>query len=198
MSTPAPPRLPIPQGYSLTLNMTQGGQPCVVVLGGKGLGSWDGVTGVAVWRDAAWNAFRNLAGSALQCTGAVLRDLQVASGPVFEAGPPTATGGTIAGDKAILAASSLIKWSTAQGGRSGKGRTYFPGLMSGMVDSTGARITTAHGTAIGTAVTSYLTSSTLAAAGLQPAVLSFTKGAAYQIVSGAGASVVGVQRRRMR
>jgi hypothetical protein len=137
--------------------------------------------------------------SAVTIVGATGRDVSSSEGQVYEVGAPaTNFNGGAGGDVTIRAASILIRWSTAQGGRSGKGRTFLPGLPRLNTSGDGRTYTPQMTGVVNGAISAYLASTTMSQQGLQPAVLSFRKGAAYPITGGALASVIGVQRRRMR
>lgn len=198
MTTATPPRLWIPGGRQLTVSFTVGGQDAVVVLGGQGGGAWNDAAGAATWRDAFWNAFRPEICSAVTCTGAVLRTVEGPDGQVIEVGAPTNPVGLNSGAMTLAGAAMVIKWKTAQGGRSGKGRTFVPGVNEGAVSADGRTWGTGHNAGVQTCINNYLGSAPLSAAGLTPAVLSFRRGAAYAITSGSLAPIVGLQRRRMR
>lgn len=198
MTTPVTaPRVYPPDGVQLTVRMDHAGQPAVVVLGGRLAGGTAITAPMAeTWRDHFWNNARALINTETKITGATLRDTRVAAGAQVDVGAPaTNQAGTVTGAKALGSGSTLIKWSTATGGRRGKGRTFIPGLASGAVDLNGRNYTAGHATAVTTFVTAYLAPP----AGMpQPAVLSFTFGGAYPITAGALAPIVGLQRRRMR
>lgn len=197
MTTPVP-RLYVPNGHQLTLNLVQAGQEAAIVLGGVTSPSAFLVkSDYEQWRDAAWSAFRNLIVGDVTCTGATGRAVHEPAGTVTEIGAPVSPAGAKAGATPLASACTLIKWSTATGGRSGKGRTYLPGLPSSEVSAGGRTYASTHSTATATAITGYLGHAAFAGA-LKPAVLSFRKGAAYQITGGAISPIIGVQRRRMR
>lgn len=198
MTTPAP-RIYPPGGMQLTLRLLQEGQEAACVLGAGGGGPALLSQSIAdAWRDIAWNSFRPLISSSVTCVGAVLRDVSQAEGLVVESGPPSTIAGGVATTQTLAAASTLIRWTTTTGGRSGKGRTFLPGLTSGVIGPGGRTYTSAHQTAVNTAINAYLSAGLWTANEPFPAVLSFTKGYASEITSGALASVVGLQRRRMR
>lgn len=198
MTTPLTGRLPIPGGLSLTLKISYSGQDSQIVLGGFGGDTGPSASIAAKWRDHAWQAFMPLiAGSAI-CQGAVLRDASQPDGLVFEvSGPTSPNGGGGAGGN-ILAAATLVKWSTVRGGRSGKGRTFLPALPSGALGTDGRTYASTHGPKVATAVAAYLNTTAVQAVGVAPAVLSYRQGEASVIVGGSLAPVIGLQRRRMR
>lgn len=198
MTAPATPaRLPIPDGYQMTVALTVAGQTAAVVLGGKYTGTMDKVQGADVWLKAFWDNFRTACTNQVTVTGAAVRKVD-GSDLVIELGPPQTAGGFSNSPTPVLAACSLVKWSTTQGGRSGKGRTFLPGVPATGIAADGRTLATGHRDAVQGAVNGYLNSAALAGYGIVPSVLSFTKGAAYRITAGAPAGVVGIQRRRMR
>jgi hypothetical protein len=136
--------------------------------------------------------------SSVSCLGATLRDVSGPDGQVIEVGAPASPAGGAAGTAGLLAGSTLIKWSTATGGRTGKGRTYLPGLGTGYVEANGRTYTASFSGTAATAIAAYLGHASMTDGGIRPAVLSFRRGAARRITSGGLAPVVGVQRRRMR
>jgi hypothetical protein len=198
MTTPAPRAYPL-NGRQLTVKINQAGQEAVVVLGGR-LTAGPEITAAkaSAWLDTFWAAFRPVILGTYSCTGATLRDVNAAEGTVVEVGqPPNPTGFGGSGDT-VAAACTLVKWSTAKGGRSGKGRTYIPGLSSAAVSPGGRTYDSGHVTKVNTAIAAYLNSGTWGTINIVPAVLSFTKGESNTITGGSIAAVVGVQRRRMR
>lgn len=198
-TTTSPPRLPIPNALQLTMNLTHSGQAAAIVLGARVPSGSVGFTQSAVeaWRDATWSAFRALMHYDVVCTGAVAR-ATVVDGVIFELGPPPTNNGAMTGGRTPAASCTLLRWRTAQGGRSGRGRTFLPGLPMEQVDTTGRGYVTAHANQAAASISAYLGSTVFTSDSLKPAVLSFRKGAAYDITTGAIASIVGIQRRRMR
>lgn len=198
MTSPSATRLPIPNAAQLTVRMLDNGQDAVVVLGAVVNGGVLTSAKANVWLDAAWQAFKPLMAPSVTCSGGTCRDVSSVEGQVFDLpAPPTPTG-TGATVTTVRAATTLVKWSSATGGRTGKGRTYFPGIPAGSIDSGGRTYIPVWSTSVQTAVNAYLNSAALATEGIDPAILSFTRGAARPITSGALAPVVGIQRRRMR
>lgn len=191
------PRLYPPGSFQVTLNLLQGTQVAAVVLGLKGAGGFITQPELVAIRDLAWNAFRPLISNSTTCTGATARNTSAASGPVIEAGAPATPAGGSANVTGLASGCSLIKWGTDLGGRSGKGRTYLPGLPVGSVGTDGRTYTPAHITAMQTAISNYLAAGGWPT-GVRPAVISFTKGTASPITSGAPSPIIGLQRRRMR
>jgi hypothetical protein len=199
MTTP-PPVLGryIPNAVQLTIKLNHNGQAAAVVLGATrpSVGATPGIA--EAWRDAFWTAFRPLICSTTAVTGAVLRDVSGPDGDVSEVGAPTTNAAGFQGLVAAVGASAaLIKWSTATGGRTGKGRTYIPGLPRDYVGPDGRLYTAQFQTEAQARINNYL-AATIFASDFRPAVLSFTRGAARPITGGSPASVVGLQRRRMR
>lgn len=197
MTTPSETRLYPPSSAQLTLNLLQSNQEAAIVLGLKHTGVFLVASDAMAVRDAAWAAFRPLIHSNVSCVGATLRHTNEASGRVDELGPPPNPLGSNASAAGVASGCTLIKWGTGTGGRSGKGRTYLPGLSTGAINTDGRTYSTTHQTATGTAIAAYLGASAFSSA-VKPAVLSFTKGEAYTITSGAISPIVGLQRRRMR
>lgn len=199
VTTPSPtPRLPIANGYQLTLNLSDGGQPAALVLGARGPVGGINATVAAAWRDAAWNEFRKMAASDVVLVGATVRDVDGSPAPPIEVGAGTTPGGTLAGTRTLAAACTLVKWQTALGGRSGRGRTFIPGLTGANVSSNGRTYAATYSDFCQANINNYRTSAALASAGIVPCILSFRRGEATPIESGALAVIVGVQRRRMR
>lgn len=198
MTSPAPVRLPIPGAAQATLKFTQGGQEGAIVLGFVTTNALNEAKAVAA-RDAAWTAFRPLMTTSVTCTGLVLRDTSGPDIAPVEVGPPATNASGLANGNALAAGCTLIRWQTAVGGRTGRGRTYLPGLPAGAVDPANGRLyEAATKTATATAITNYLSAAGLSSNALVPAVLSFSRGLARPITSGSIAQVVGIQRRRMR
>jgi hypothetical protein len=180
--------------------MQQNGQDTAVVLGaiGGALGTLSSATGQA-WLNHFWSTFRASMTSTVTCTGGVYRDVSQADGVTFDlAAPPSPAGGNV-GAQAVAAASMLIRWRTESGGRSARGRTYLPGVPANIVDLDYRSIKAADLVPLQTAADAYTAGfSSGGIADLEPAILSFTKGAAYAVVRGNPVSVLGIQRRRMR
>lgn len=201
MTTPAEethPRLPIVGAAQLTLTLTHGGQPAAVVLGFALTGASAVTTDLATkLRDHAWTVFRPLMVGTVACTGAVLRSGDVDNATIVEVGAPATPTGSAAGSEGIASGTTLIKWKTATGGRSGKGRTFLPGLSKDYVGTDGRTYTTIWQQALPPKIDAYLAPIT-GATDVKPAVLSFRRGERYVITSGALSPIVGLQRRRMR
>lgn len=201
MTQPTPLRLPVPTGRQLTLRLSQAGQDAAIVLGFISEDPFIAEAQGKAVADAAWAAFRPLVYSDVQYVGGVWRDVAVEEGTSIEVTPPTATGaalGAAGGTASVAAACTLIRWSTGGGGRSGRGRTYLPGLATVSVAAGGREYTASYKTTVATQINAYLANSVWTTNNVRPAVLSFTKGSAREIVTGTLSPVVGVQRRRMR
>lgn len=200
MTTPAPTvdRLPIPGGAQMTVRINQNGQQSVVVLGYvTGQAGWPTAAQALAQLERAWTMLKINVSNANTCTGGLLRDVSGDENGAIEIPAPTTPTGAYNGAVAFGAGAVLLKWSTPNGSRSGKGRTFVPGIPAGRLQADGRSIVTADVASINAACTTYLTSSVTAGV-LLPAVLSFKRGLAYPITSGAVAPVAGTQRRRMR
>jgi hypothetical protein len=192
-----PPRLPIPNGWQLVVDYQHSGQPAQSVVG-LALPSGQGPTaqGAQIVLNAWWARMRALCSAEVVCQGGTLREA-VPEGSILELNQPPNPAGTIAGTTTIAGYATLIKWTTNQGGRSGKGRTYLPGVTQGVVQSGGRTYSSAHQTAASAAIAGYL-SDVQTGLAYSPVVLSFRKGQAFTVTGGALSSVVAIQRRRMR
>lgn len=198
MTSPSPAPLLIPDAMQMTVNLVSAGQPAAVVMGIKGPVSSLTPTFAAAARDAWWAAFRPLMASSVSITGVTLRYCGDKTYAPVETGAPSTTAGGAAAASGLQAACTLIKWSTSRGGRSGKGRTFLPGLMASAVGTDGRTYIGTYPATVQNAINAYLQSSAFTAGVGIPAILSFTLGEAFSIQSGALAPIVGVQRRRMR
>ena len=198
MTTPATPRLPIANAHQMTLKLNQGGQTAAIVLGAKGAGAWGSQTEANAWANQVWEVLREGVSSSVQCVGAVVRDTDGDGLGVYEVGAISNPAGTVTGAIAPAAASALIRWSTTQGGRSGKGRTFLPGMVASWVDTDGRTFAAAGRSYLQARINGYLAIPLYASGTLTPAVLSFKRGQAYSITGGAVSSIIGIQRRRMR
>jgi hypothetical protein len=183
----------------MTLRLQHSGQTAAIVLGlaAGGTGTFLTRAEAEAWRNTAWAAFRNLTLSSVSCTGATVRAVD-GSEKVWELGAPPSPAGATAGVETIAAGCWLLKWSTNTGGRSGKGRTFLPGLPQSQVNPDGRTYATTATTHATTAINAYLGGQPFTSQGHLPAVLSFRDGVAYPITGGALAAVIGLQRRRMR
>jgi hypothetical protein len=184
----------------MTLLLTVGGLPGAIVLGAKYTSgnAIDQAQGATMWRDQAWSNLRGAINNEVTCSGAIVRHVNGLNATVYELGAPTSPAGALTGATPLLAACTLVKWTTATGGRSGKGRTFLPGIPATGIAAGGRTVNSGHVTTTQGAVNAYLASTAMSTYGLKPAVLSFRKGEAYPILAGAVNSIVGLQRRRMR
>jgi hypothetical protein len=198
MTTPTPLARPV-DGRQMTLLLDDRGQPSAVVLGALAEPSVNLVTTQAeAWIEAAWEAFRPLVVGTVTCTGAIVRDVSIVDGRVIELGAPANPTGSGGAASSVASAATLIKWSTGGGGRSGKGRSFIPGLSQSQVGADGRSYQAGYAATVQQAVSAYLGNPGLGSQGLLPAVLSFSKGQAQVILSGGLSGTIGVQRRRMR
>lgn len=198
MTTPAP--LNIPGAALITVRMTESGQEALCGIGIRtedltDLALEDAQDVLAAW----WAAFRLAIAADVTCTGGTVRYARVDS-PVLElAAPASPTGASAAGATSLAPYCALVKWTTTAGGRSGKGRTYLPGVPIAAVGVGGRSFAGGYVTAVETAIGAYLGAAIVAPAGnITPAVLSRTKNVANPILTGALAGIPGIQRRRMR
>lgn len=187
----------VPDGYRLTVRYNQSGQEAVSVLG------FEAQTGVFLVQsdgqaalNAFWAAFRPVVAGDVSVTGAEWRYLSPSASPVELAAPPSPTGGS-SSTTSFAALATLIKWKSNGPGRSGRGKTFLPGVGNVNVASNGRTYSSAHATAVATAITNYLGASAFATA-MKPAVISLKNQQAYDITSGSLATVVAIQRRRQR
>lgn len=196
MTTPAPtrpPALPIPGAFAVALRYDVSGQPAVIVLGVDDVATDADQAGVVA------TTFHNAA-RPLMATSCVLQDISVR-----EAVPDGATvgialpssanrSGTAAGNL-ITAYATLVRWNTATGGRSGRGRTFVPGFTTGNLQADGRTLSQSAVTAA-QALVNTMTTPGPAMQGF--AVLSRRTGQASVVISGSVSQIVGVQRRRLR
>lgn len=199
MTAPAV-RPSIPGGISLVLKFSQDGQESACVLG-------RGETDTTAWTQAqaqadlqgVWNALRPLVGPGTSVVGGSLRSLNTGIPFVFELAAPTnPTGGASVTGTNVAAACLLIRWSTSFGGRSGKGRTFLPGLPANWVAPGGRSLNALGLSEAGAAIPNMLNDTGIYATRSTPAVISYSDAIARQVVSGAASSIIGIQRRRMR
>lgn len=199
MTSPNPARLYPAAGLQLSVKLVQSGQTAVVVLGGLGPSSQVTTATAEAWRDAFWSRARTFCHSSVTLTGATMRDVSQAEGVTVEVGPgttPTAVGG---GTAAVAAAAFLVRWQTEGGGRSRKGRSFIPGVAVTDTQADGRTLATTTATTITTAMNAYTAAfSSGGIEGIEPAILSFTKGYATAVVGASVAPRIGIQRRRMR
>lgn len=199
MTSPStPPRLYPPGGLQMAVKITYSGQDALCVVGATGPSAVPTQEVATAWRDLFWSSFSPLMAGAATCTGAIVRQVDGPDGVVVEVGPPAVPGGGGGQGGVLLAACTLIKWSTTRGGRSGKGRLFLPAVPGSFISGDGRTYLAAAQSAVATAVNAYIANDGPASALVNPSVLSFTKGVASPITAGSLAAVVGVQRRRMR
>jgi hypothetical protein len=188
-------RQPIPGALAVTLTYDVSGQPAQVVLGCAGV---DGGFGTVEDAQALANLFHTNARAlmATSCTlTAITARVAVPDGAVFGlALPATNLTGTAAGNL-VTAYATLIRWNTAKGGRSGRGRTYVPGFTTGGMAADGRTLSSTNLTAAN-ALGNAMVNATGPAGSLN--VLSYTDGEASPVTSFSVSSIVGVQRRRIR
>lgn len=189
-------RLPIPQGYQLAVAIDQGGQQSAVVLGYVAPAMPTTEQAQAEF-NRVWAMLRTAMSNGSQATGAILRDVSGAEGNAIELAAPINPVGAAVGFPGVAAASTLIRWGSTNGSRSGKGRTFVPALPAGSVADNGRNVRPEHVTSVQGAIDAYL-GGTAVDSPMFLAVLSFKRGAAYPITSGAVAAIAGIQRRRMR
>lgn len=139
---------------------------------------------------------RNLQAGTCVMQYAELRHV-VPDGVVTPLTVPAASVGNSTGQTPLPGYAALIKWASAGGGRSNKGRTYLPGVPVNALQTDGRSFTSTYKTAAASAITAVLAHAT-SLGDPQIAVVSTTKGGAARVVSGALAAVPGIQRRRMR
>lgn len=114
--------------------------------------------------------------STVTCTGAIVRDVSQAEGEVIEVGAPASAAGGIAAAGTVAAACTLVKWSSLRGGRSGKGRTYVPGLHATGVEASGRTLPPGAVSAAQSIASNYISAAAAIADAPKPAVLSFRHG----------------------
>jgi hypothetical protein len=197
MTTPLP--FEIPGAYFLTVNTTQAGQPAQNVLGfAVNDLTFPTVEQFVQLLDAYWGVFRTVTAADTSCTGGTVRQAKT-EGVVWElSAPANPAGSSTAGTTSVAAYCAMVKWSTATGGRSGKGRTYLPGVPKDAIAVGGRSFTPTYASAVATAITNYRTHAQWATMDCHPAVLSRVDQAEYPITAGALAAIPGIQRRRMR
>lgn len=199
MTSPLTPRV-VPNAYQMTVRMTDRGQTAAVVLGlldsDAAAPSMD-ASNAAAWLAAWWSSMRIAVGTNLVCTGATVRDLGSVGGSVWEVAPPADPAGAGASAGAVAAACALLKWRTADGTRSGKGRTFLPGIAQVAIDTDGRSLTTGARGAVLTQAQVYL-GKPLFTGTFGPAVISFKNQVARRITSVDVATTVAIQRNRMR
>jgi hypothetical protein len=189
----------VTDGCSLTVRYTTGGQQAVNVLGGKINGPFFPTpANVQTWLDAWWGQMRSIVSPNLTCLGAQYRDLSVADGGTLDVAPSGSPTGTNGGGISLAAASYLIAWRTASGGRSGRGRTFLPGVPEEAVEPGGVVLQEGNRAGVTSRAGLYIAAMQPGNGPIQAAVISRRLGLARPILSASTASTVGVQRRRMR
>lgn len=161
-----------------------------------------GLTGVAnVFQDWVESNYKICMSPAIALTSIKVTDLSSESGAVWEAVQDPPIAGTAQGGEILpLNVSVVIKWITAQRGRSFRGRTYVPGLDSSVV--TGNHIDQVLRTAVISAASVLWTAVRNLTYDL--AVVSYCNGKAWRtnavvtpIVSWAVDTTIDSQRRRL-
>lgn len=184
--TATPPRLPVAGAWHVALTYDVSGQPAVVVLGSFGDATSDQV--------AIANAFHTNA-RALMSTSTTLQSIvshdASGSGNALQLPlPATNRTGTGAGNL-ITAYATLLRWGTSRGGRTGKGRTFVPGFVTGSLAADGRTLSS-------TALTAATTLGQAMADVAGFCVISHRAGTATPVDTYSVSSIVGVQRRRLR
>lgn len=200
MTTPVVDPTAIANGCSLTVNWTQNGQPAATVLGGYVADTASAITQAEVqrWLNAFVQNVASYISNSVTCTGGIYRDLRAGADDVIEVGPPaSAAGGFITGTS-FAAASFLVKWRTADASRSGKGRTFLPGVANSHVNADGRTLTAAAINDLTVGLNAYRAAMEPADGIIVPGVLSRKKGFSRQVTGYSIGQVVGIQRRRMR
>lgn len=126
--------IPAPQGVEVVLKMTQNSVPIVNVWNvdvGHAVTHAD-LTGVFAVFDA-WitSDYCNMIHNSVTFDQLVLTDISVANGEQIQE-VPTTTAGALTGTAAAANASLVASLRTAKTGRSYRGRTYIPGLITSM------------------------------------------------------------------
>jgi hypothetical protein len=196
MTAPAsstPPRLPVPGGWHVALTYDVSGQPAVVVLGYGGSGDATSVTNMTNLASTFHSNARALMATSCTLT-AITAHAADGTGTSYALALPAANRTGMAAGNLITAYATVIRWGTTHGGRSGKGRTFVPGFVTGNVNADGRTLSS-------TAITAANTLGN-AMAGSTPAagfsVVSHRLGGVYPVTTYSVPSVVGVQRRRIR
>lgn len=197
MTAPQPP-VNIPGAYTLTVNYNQQGQEAVSVIGLKSstngfLTRADGIIALQAWMDN----IRNLLSNQYTVTGGVMRSLIPL--PIVEELPaPNSNTGTSTQPNPQPALSYLVKWNTARGGRSGKGRTFIPGVPPLNLGPDGRTLIASVPPLVTDQMTALLQTAAFGGSGMQLAVISRKFSVASAITSGTCSTFPGVQRRRLR
>jgi hypothetical protein len=189
----------VTDGCSLTVRYTTAGQEAVNVLGGKINGPFFPTTAnVQAWLDAWWGQMRSIVSPNLTCLGAQYRDLSQVDGGTVEVLPSGSPTGTNGGGISLAAAAYLINWRTTAGGRSGRGRTYLPGVPEEAVEPGGVTLQSGNQAGVTSRAGLYVAAMQPGNGPIQAAVVSRRLGLARAITTASTASTVGMQARRMR
>jgi hypothetical protein len=183
----------------MTLRFTVAGTPGAIVLGGQ-LGSGTALTQAMAntWLGNAWSKLKQPAVPDVILTGATVRDLRVVNGNQFEAISDTLPPGQTPGSLALAGAAVLVKWQTGTGGRTGRGRTFLPGVSEAQINTDGKTLTTQARTDWQAAATQYLGLMNAAGSPILAAVISRKDQVARPILASSLGGIVAFQRRRMR
>lgn len=197
MTVPTPP-VNIPGAYTLSVNYDHGGQPSVSVLGLKAVGAAfltrsDGIAALNAW----WTAMRGLSSSTVTVTGAQFRSL-ITNGTVEELPPPATPGGGVGFANPLPSYAYLLKWSTLLGGRSGRGRTFLPGVVASFLSPDGRQLRSDAVAPASAACAAYLASGAFAGGAMRPAIISRRRNLSTAITGGVCSPFPGTQRRRLR
>jgi hypothetical protein len=190
-------RLPIANAYQMSIRYSHSGQESVNVIGY--MHDEGGVVPQAGHQaviDTWWSALRPVLHDELTILGGTWRQT-VTDGVTGEVTAPVSPNGGLNGGVALPAYSFLINLATTQGGRSGRGRVYLPGVASVDVAPGGRAFLAAKRTAVNEALATLKTNMD-SLVGVEWSVLSFTKGQAYEVSAATLAGIPGIQRRRMR
>lgn len=199
MTTPTAPAprvfLPVPDAASVALTYDVSGQPATVVLGvGNAPGGGPDFDSAANLALEAHTLMRPLMATSCTLRSIVARALDGSGDSRLVALPATNLTGTAAGNL-VTAYATLVRWGTTGNGRSGRGRTFVPGFTTGGMNADGRTLSSTNINAAN-ALVAGLIDDTGGSAGF--AVISRTKGTYSPVISGSVASVVGIQRRRIR
>lgn len=198
MTSPAP--FNVPGAAIITASFNEAGQTAQC---GIGISTIDGAdptfTEATAVLAAWWTAFKSSVCSDTQITGGTMRFARLDSPVVELAAPSGAVGTYSAGTSSFAPYCGLVKWGSATGGRTGKGRTYLPGVSGFAVAPGGRAFVADYRTAVTASINAYLASAAVSgASNVVPAIVSRKANAARDITSAALAAVPGIQRRRMR
>lgn len=200
MTSPAQVPFEVPAGCQLTVKYSQGGQTSNVVLGGLVITPTEPVTLVTAteWLRAWVQNLAGYIGNTVQCTGGQFRDLRPEYDEVYDLpAPSSAANGSVAGTQ-LAAGAYVVKWRTINGSRSGKGRSFIPGVSATQINADGRTLTAAALNDIGLGINAYMQNMTVPTLQVRPAVISRKQLVAREITGHSVSSIVGIQRRRMR